>query len=557
MEIKIMENKSNDTTFVFRLQNEQTGQHDLRNTLKHWGESRMYDDKQIAAIESSNKESFRQPTSIPSPFARIALVKTAFAEVAEHGDRALKAYQKIVSDSLDVGEIFFTFDKWRDKVEILCWDKEEDLQKLEHGHRQLHKTLKTFLKNDAIVYNFDKMKCIYILKYKPTGEMIGATSPSTIFFSSANDMKDVDIRFGNSRRAFDDNIIPLSERSWEFQKYLYTWMSAYDESRVVDGRATSIFDEVRRYLEQQKPIIGRREEIDALSTDAADTLRTAYKVLRAPNMEVLGKDLHQNKESEIPYLTDEDLLEDKIVRLPYEIKKDSFFDGNLQENSKQMFLLPIKEKFFRYYTIEQLKRSIQISHSGDVVDVELRIDSERPPHKKKYKKSTGEIIDLDSVDCAIFPNVKFEDDKQAHYRFGLVCNFKEKYSVEYVKINGTIDDTHKRYSVRNKNLRKNYQLKNYLLVGSNFDYIRISYNGTNGLIVPNMELKSGEKEFMFTVDFGTTNTHIEYRIGKDKILPFSISKEQIDEKQVHWLHGGEDYLREVFDEEYIPAYTDE
>jgi hypothetical protein len=548
-----------DATFVFRLQNEQTGQHDLQNTLKHWGGSRMYGDKQIAAIESSNRESFRQPTSIPSPFARIALVKTAFAEVAEHGDRALKAYQKIVSDSLDVGEILFTFDKWRTKVEILQWDKIEDLKKLNIGHGQLYKTLNTFLNNDAVEYNFDKMKCIYILKYKPTGEMIGATSPRTIFFSSANDMKEVDIRFNDLRKAFDDNIIPLSERSWEFQKYLYTWMSANKEERFIDGRSTSVFDEVRRYLEMQKSIIGRIEEIDALSTDAEDTLQTTYKVLRAPNIEVLGKDLHQNKESAIPYLTAEDLLEDCIMRLPYDIRKESFFDGNLQEDSKQTFLLPIKEKFFQYYTIEELKRSILISHAGDVVDVELRIDATRPPHKKRYRKSDGNIRDLDSVDCAIFPNVKFEDDKQAHYRFGLVCNFreKEKYSVEYVKINGTIDDTHKRYSVRNKNHSSNYQLKNYLLVGSNFDYIRISYNGTSGLIVPNMELKSGEKEFMFTVDFGTTNTHIEYRIGKDKILPFSISKGQIDEKQVHWLHGGEDYLREVFDEEYIPAYTDE
>jgi hypothetical protein len=403
------------------------------------------------------------------------------------------------------------------------------------------------------------MKCIYILKYKPTGEMIGATSPRTIFFSSANDMKEVDIRFDNSRRAFDDNIIPLSKRSWEFQKYLYTWMSANDESLVVDGRATSIFDEVRRYLEQQKFIIGRREEIDALSTDAADTLRTAYKVLRAPNMEVLGKDLHQNKESAISYLNDDELLEDKIVRLPYEIKKDSFFDGNLQENSKQMFLLPIKEKFFRYYTIEQLKRSIQISHSGDVVDVELRIDSERPPHKKRYKKSDDDIIDLDSVDCAIFPNVKFEDDKQAHYRFGLVCNFKEKekYNAEYVKINGVISDSQKRCSVRNETHRNNYQLKNYLLIGSNFDYIQISYNGTRGLIIPTLDCRAGEKEFTFTVDFGTTNTHIEYRIDTDRISPFNILKEQIDEKQVHWLHGGEDYLKAVFDEEYTPAYTDE
>lgn len=71
----------NDTMFVMRLQSDNV-QHDLSNTIKHWDESRKFDDKQINAIESSNKNSLHQPTSIPSPFARIALVKTAFGEVA-------------------------------------------------------------------------------------------------------------------------------------------------------------------------------------------------------------------------------------------------------------------------------------------------------------------------------------------------------------------------------------------------------------------------------------------------------------------------------------------
>jgi hypothetical protein len=553
-----MADKERDTTFVFRLQGETKGQHDLQNTLKHWDESCMYDDKQITAIESSNKESFNQPTSIPSPFARIALVKTAFAEVAEYGDFALKAYQKIVSDSLDVAEIFFTFDKWREKIEILRWGKTEDLKKLAIGHRQLQKTLRTFLTDDATVYNFDKMEYIYILKYKPTGEMIGATSPCTLFFSSANNLEEVDIQLNNTHKAFDGNIVPLSERSWEFQKYLYTWIYANNENRIIQGKAaSSIFYEIQKYLEQQKLIIGKTAEIDALSNNADTILKETYKALRAPDVEILGKILYQNKESTVQYLTVDDLLEDCIMRLPYEIRKDSFFDGNLQENSKQTYLLPIKEKFFDHYTVDDLKRYIRINHSGNVVEVELQ--SNNANYKKVYKKSIGNVIDL-NFDCAIFPNVKFENDNQAYYRFGLVCNFKEKekYSVDFIKINSIIDDSKKRFSVRNETYSNNYQLKNYSLDSSNFDYIRINYNGIKGVILPNMELKTGEREFTFAVDFGTTNTHIEYKIGNDNnISSFNISKGQIDERQVHWLHGGEDYLKEVFDEEYIPAYTDE
>jgi len=553
-----MKDKNKDTTFVFRLQNETNGQHDLQNTLKHWDESCMYDDKQIVAIKSSNKDSLNQPTSIPSPFARIALVKTAFAEVGEYGENALKSYQKIVSDSLDVAEIFFTFDKWRDKIEIVEWNRKESLKRLEIGHRQLYKTLKTFLENDAIEYNFDKMECIYILKYKPTGEMIGATSPCTLFFSSANTFVDVDIPLNNTHKAFDGNIVPLSERSWEFQKYLFTWIYTNNENRIVNGKAaTSIFCEFQKYLEQQKTLIGKIEEINTLQNNPGNYLKTSYKILRAPDVEVAGKSLYQNNETTKQYLNKDDLFENRIMRLPYEIKKDSFFDGNLQEKSQQTYILPIKDNFFTYYTIKELKKSIKINHSGNVVEVELRTDT--TSYKKTYKKSDGEIIDL-NFDCALFPNVKFENENQAYYRFGLVCDFKEKdnYEAEFVRINSDINDSKKRFSVRNETHVNNYQLKNYSLDASNFDYIQISYKGTKGLVLPNLELKTGDREFTFAVDFGTTNTHIEYKVGNENnILAFDISKGQVDEKQVHWLHGGEDYLKEVFDEEYIPMYTDE
>jgi len=560
-----MANNNTDKTFVLRLQSDNV-QHDLSNTIKHWDESHMYDNKQIDAIESTNKNSLHQPTSIPSPFARIALVKTAFSEVAEHGDKALAAYQKIVSDSLDVAEIFFTFDKWKDRIEIITWkygkkenspdfEDDSDLKKLEKGHRLLYKTLKTFLENDAQVYNFDKMRCIYILKYKQTGDMIGATSPCTLFFSSASDNSNIHIQLASDRKAFE-GIKPLCNRNWSFQKYIYSWFAANKESRIIDGRETSCFHEFQNYLETQKSI-ARTEDIDKLETISRHDLLKAYIELRSPNVEVLGKPLYQIKEIQADSLVANDILEDTIIRLPYEIRKEDFFDGNLPKNSKQTYLLPIKEKFFHFFSIEDLKKYIRLNHSGDVVEVELTIGQNK--HKKRYTKSNGTIIEL-TFDCAIFPNVRFENDELAYYRFGIVCDFKEKekYSAEFVKINTSIEQSRKRYSVRNETHSLNYQLKNYSLEGSNFDYIRVNYNGVYGIIIPKLETKTGNNTFTIAIDFGTTNTHIEYKIndGKD-IKIFNISKEPVDEKQVHCLHGGEDDINRVFDEEYIPPYTDE
>lgn len=555
-----------DTNFVLRLQNENSGQHDLQNTLKHWDESRMFDDKQINAIESTNKTSLNQPTSIPSPFARIALVKTAFNEVTEHGEKALTAYQKIVSDTLDVAEIFFTFDKWKNKIEIIKWkygrkknstelEDDSDLKKLQSGHKQLYKTLKTFLENDAVAYNFDKMKCIYILKYKKTGDMIGATSPCTLFFSSANVYHDIDIKLDSQRKAFE-GIVPFYQRNWDFQKYLYSWIIENNENRIIESKAISIFNEFQKYLEAQKSFTNRTEDINNLT----GINKNLYNEIGSPSVEVIGKLLFQCKDISPGNWSPNDILEEVMIRLPYEINKDSFFDGNIPYDSKKTFLLPIKDKFFTKYSIEDLKKFIKINHSGDVAEVEVKIDKQAAPIKKKYFKSDNTLIEL-TFDCAIFPNVKFSNEKLANYRFGLVCDFKEKekFDVEFVKINSGIESTKKRFSIRNETKSKNRQLKNYTLKESNFSYIKLLYDHRfSGIIIPNLELREGTSKFTFAIDFGTTNTHIEYKIdnGRD-IKSFDISKKQIDERQIHYLHGGEDLLKNYFDEEYISSYTGE
>lgn len=543
-----------DNTYIFRLQKNDES-HDLSNSLKHWGISAMYDEKQIRAIHSTNHKSLHQPTSIPSPFARIALVKTAFAEVAEYGDDSLYSYQKIVSDTLDVAELFFTFDKWKKKLEIVTWNLQKDLEDLRNVHSDIYKTYNTFLQNDAIYYNFDKMKCIYILKYKPTGEMIGATSPSTLFFSSGNEFKDIDIQLPNKHNVFD-GVVPLHKRSWDFQKYLHIWL-AVNNKKIEDRPKTSIFHEISKYLEVQKQLSKRIEDVSNLISNASAELNKSYKTFRAPEVEILGKPIHQsNNADNDEYLTVSDLLEDKIIQIPYEIRKESFFNGNIQDSCKDSFLLPIKEIFFKHYSIDDLKNFIKINQIGYSANVQLNINGRI--YEKNYI-GDDEIIKL-NFDCAIFPNVKFENEDQAHYRFGLVYNFeyKNKLEAKYVKLNSSIDLNSTRVSSRNITHEKNFQLKNYSLEGSGFDYLEISYQGIKGIIIPTLTKYSGNDEFTFAIDFGTTNTHIEYKINNGReIKKFNISKGERDEKQVHWLHGKEDYLKNVFDEEYIPAYTDE
>jgi hypothetical protein len=121
---------------------------------KDWFVSDSYSDKEIESIKDPEGGSeISLPTAIPSPFARIDLVKTAFRNIAKSPD--LKAYtkdgnvvagkddEKLVSDCLDLAEILFNIDSLKDKIRIIVWDRDAELSKLKTNsamHRRLAET---------------------------------------------------------------------------------------------------------------------------------------------------------------------------------------------------------------------------------------------------------------------------------------------------------------------------------------------------------------------------------------------------------------------------------
>lgn len=205
-----------------------------------------YDNATVTKI-SDTTTTQKEITSIPSPFARIELVKEAFRKVVGqsisgcsvdevkarlHGNTI---YHKMVSDSLDVGQIFFSYPSMKDKIDILVWDKNVHIQQLLNSsnlaHQNVGKTLDMFFKQDGMgndPYNFGKMKNIYILKYKGVGHgpmhIIGATSPATLFFSTANDESAISqqLCFGTDY-AFDEAYASLDQRDPEYIKYLFAF----------------------------------------------------------------------------------------------------------------------------------------------------------------------------------------------------------------------------------------------------------------------------------------------------------------------------------------------
>src|SRR5690606_39132334 len=138
-------------------------------------------------------------------------------------------FHKMVSDALDVAELFFNYDRFADKLQLMGWDKHHDLRELLNSpnpkHKRLGETLSLYLEQDKKTHNFEELNSIYLLNYTAGGpgkiNIIGGTSPSTLFFTSANDLSYVNIQFG-AKRVFSSTYHALYRRDVAFQKYMYS-----------------------------------------------------------------------------------------------------------------------------------------------------------------------------------------------------------------------------------------------------------------------------------------------------------------------------------------------
>ena len=399
---------------IFRLYREGT------STYEDWNNSPAfpYNSANRDTIEDPDGASARHEiTSIPSPFARIDLVKNAFKEVCKPDKKTHKAdldgqtiFHKMVSDTLDVAEIFFNLDKYNGKIEVLKWDPSIMLTELENanipGHKYLADALRKYMQSDAKTYNFGQLKNIYLLNYLEGPDeinIIGATSPATLFFSNANDLEYVnDIYFGEDK-PFDSEYQPLYKRNFEFVKYLF----ALRKSIL---NFAGLFPEIDTYLSEtykQIPDQQQKNELNNVTAAALDDFDqiTVKDIQQNDLVEVLGYTLYKKahhpvtttsdfiiktsksidilplvlpvdagnrysdlqytsgkwgnsnkapfKDSEIeiskrklpfdgsihPYLTISDFLEDTIVKVPHTLNCKNYFDGHIKIDKQELAFL--------------------------------------------------------------------------------------------------------------------------------------------------------------------------------------------------------------------------
>ncbi len=629
---------------VFRIHKEGSG------NIIDWAKSHSYGDNVIKQItDPFGAKATKEITSIPSPFSRVDLAVTAFKTVNEVGLVGTSIYHKIVSDCLDIGEIFFNAENFKDprdhsknKIEILVWDRAQEIEKLKKSpvkeHQIVGETLDMYLNQDAKAYNFDKMDKVYLLNYKgpdrkdPQINIIGATSPATLFFSSANELTYVSdhLRFRNNDRPFDSQYTPLYERDIEFQRFLYAFRLSIGKTQFA-----ALFGDFDTYMDQSYGFLSEeyKAKIDALNEESVEdyevltdggsnrvdilgypvrkrnetgvidsdfeilaTNRSAIKPLVLPvepgnkykNLNyVQGKweetykaPMHDSADLasrqlpyvglKYPYLTIDDFLARDMVFLPYTFNSNDFYNGNRDpRKSNNTFLLPLTKTFFRYFTVSDLMGTMQDGKNmfeiqplqGGSVNVELRIPIKKGGYilySRMYVP--GKTIDLtDNSGCitekqfglGVMPLVKFGEGILPSYRIAM---FSKSARTELEFANGESICEIEHHIIRREAGQNACSVESYVME-HNFDVVYATVDGLTNVIIPRFRKASGGSQFTFAIDFGTTNSHIEYSVdgSAPKAFDMPAAETQLCRLSTDYDEQEAIDISVAFDEAFIPS----
>lgn len=196
-----------------------------------WDQTPLYDDTRIARVTDTVGAGIamaKMGTSIPTPFARVLLFDTAFAQVNALGHDSDSVYGKLVSECLDFLEFIYNFS---DRIVVKKWNVNDEISNLKDSASVKHKNLGKSLEKFARDLN---VKDIYLFYYENV--LIGGSSPFTLVYTSPNWQRNKPI---TNARGLEGNLlfdnyssasvlpVPLHNRNREFRAYLTKYIVAF------------------------------------------------------------------------------------------------------------------------------------------------------------------------------------------------------------------------------------------------------------------------------------------------------------------------------------------
>lgn len=561
-----------------------------------WFTSSPISQNTINSIQDGLSASSAVPTSIPSPFARIDLVKTAFREVSKQDENGKyfnlsgnTPYHKLVSDALDIGQMFFNAHS-DPRLTISFWDKAKEINNLlqspQVNHRQVGETLELFYAQDSASYNFDRAKGFYLLKFN--NRVIGGTSPTTLFFAAADTkISELDIQYG-SDIMLDNAYRELHKRTSDFVEYIFSIRASlpnfaalfpefdsylvatlsemsksdnyfYNRLNLLDSSSLSVYEDLsvtnqpgmfispingfRLKMAPKKVITSDFEVVTpnnfsstplALPSTGFNQPWNYVDSMWNPNTEVpfynplsLEERILPASGRKYPYITINDVLSPSLVRLPYSI------DTNVYQtfDKEGQYLAPLEPLFFDLFPVSELGQSIELKIEEGAIDGMVNVSLSLPTkggkinYRKVYSQpgstadianralKEGSIIEF-AMDVAITPLVK-SNLLQMNHTVGMIFSGDSTTAPRISLLNSASKSLIKsNFKIRTEGDSDVYStFSMYANVTEDFDCVHLFRENLSSYFLPKFKkYVSGGRKASFSVDFGTTNTHIEFRI---------------------------------------------
>lgn len=631
----------------------------------------QYNADEIEMIADPNAGlSDRPRTAIPSPFARMDLVKNAFSRLSQHADlRGARMDERLVSGALDVAQLFFHYGEYSDRLHIVEWKRDAALERLtaEREHRLLGETLAMYIEQDREAFNFDRMDRLFFVL--DAGRVLGSTSPVTLCMASPDAAStESDIQIEQNVRLFA-SIRPLHEREANFVVCLYALFTAYPllkrcmgevnhylttafallpaatRQRILSevGNPCAIDEQAalraRAFLDTAYaradgglqivgvPLYGERHEdilaaigrsdfriaptretgdslplvlqnhLNAPATDPYiyitgpwddNTLITPADYAPQPGERILPGTSHQ-----YPWLTADDFLQPVLIRLPYGIDRECFYDGSITTGGRAHtggdYLLPLRPLFFRYFQPSDLWGTISgkprfeltATRQGDTetVHATLRIPIQKQGAyitlERDYDAATGTDLRYNVQEqrgrhitvplaLGIFPFVRQSQPCQysvclADCAAGDLRDYHLSLRFYHDADGDSIADTDITLTERSSKPASGAATRYYRLQSA-FGHIAVTLSDerhlpvAEAMVCPRWQpTVQGAGAFTFAVDFGTTNTHIEYICDDDAPQPLEIGRQGTGSLLATLYEGHPEEYDSLLHQEFLPT----
>lgn len=500
--------------------------------------------------------------ALPTPFARFYVVREAFRRVhreyvdrrnGKQGSEAGFAYQQLVSDCLDVYELLFNLahhrNNWKGKQIIIReWNYQEYKNSLKSATPRLFNSVDTYWKTDV------DMPALYFIILRENGKdrLLATSSPWTGFVTppdmdktqrrdesntqkttfNAGRYEDMHLKKKGKGEYFREPVL-FDKRPEDFKNYMYNTLFANSD---LDDK----YKEIRDYIKEFK--------------DDKD-IRQDYRIREVP---VLTEDGEELKVNGLSFYSSAErdvtkMFNDVVIKLPYRISADNYLvprmDG--REDRKYDYVLPLTEEALTVLDLDAVQVTYKERANGSRLDVTVK-DGDRV-YTHTYEDASapsegkGMIADLSQggfnigFDTALFPNILSANGKDNNY-FKLMVAVRDANKFPTLSAD-RVDCT---FFVRNgdgicDSLEKtDAPNRDGLESGSKLGVVRSVQDGNSpcgtvffevfgavpvaysihlsienkdvcGVFLPKFKESMANKNYTYTIDFGTTNTYISKR----------------------------------------------